>query len=60
MKRISSLLPLALVALALLGCVEDKPAPRLSSPDRDERIEAVRKAQNNYGTRPPAGKGQQP
>jgi hypothetical protein len=60
MKRCLSLLPLALIALALTGCVEDKPTPQLSSPDRNERIEAVREAQTKYGARTPAGKGQEP
>lgn len=58
MNRYFSLLPLAVLALTLTGCVEDKPAPRLGSPDRNERIEAVRQAQNQYGARTPDGKGQ--
>src|SRR5262245_28087483 len=52
MKRCFSLLPIAVSVLALTGCVEDKPAPQLTSPDRNERIEAVRNAQNHYGARP--------
>jgi hypothetical protein len=51
MKRSFSLLPLALTILALTGCVHDKPAPRLDSGDRNERIEAVRQTQNKYGAR---------
>ena len=42
------------IALTLTGCVEDKPAPRLSSPNRSERIEAVKVARDKYGTRAPA------
>ncbi len=60
MKRYFSLVPLALVVLALTGCVESTPAPQLGSPDRNERIKAVREAQDKYGARPQAGKGQQP
>jgi hypothetical protein len=54
MRRHSCILPIALSALALTGCVESKPAPRLSSPDRYERIEAVRTALGQYGARPAA------
>jgi hypothetical protein len=46
MKRFAAMLTLI---LALPGCVQDKPAPRLDSSDRNERIEAVRHAQNRYG-----------
>lgn len=51
MKTNRFFLPLALMALALMGCVQDKPAPRLDSTDRNERIEAVRHAQTKYGAR---------
>ena len=54
MKRYVSLLPFALIALALPGCVESKPVPQLASPNRHERIAAVRHAQNQYGARPAA------
>ncbi len=57
MNRWFSLLPLALIGLALAGCVDSTPAPRLSSPDRNERIEAVRQAQSKYGARTLEGKG---
>jgi hypothetical protein len=54
MKRFVAVLTVTLTILALPGCVNDKPAPRLDSPDRTERIEAVRQARNRYGTRAPA------
>jgi hypothetical protein len=52
MKRSSTMLPVALSFLALTGCVEDKAALLLASSDRNERIEAVRTAQNQYGASP--------
>jgi hypothetical protein len=54
MKTYAILLSLAVSLLTLPGCVEDKPAPRLTSPDREERLEAVRAAQNQYGAQPAA------
>jgi hypothetical protein len=51
MKRFATVLTVTLIILALPGCVQDKPAPRLDSSDRTERIEAVRQAQNRYGRR---------
>jgi hypothetical protein len=45
---------LPLTTLALTGCVQDKPAPQLSSPNRHERIEAVRNAHNQFGAQPAA------
>ena len=44
MKPTLSLLTIALIALMLTGCVENKPAPQLDSPDRSERIAAVKVA----------------
>ena len=58
MKRFLFLLTLVLIALALTGCVENKPAPRLHSPDRNERLDAVRETQKKYGAHTPDGKGQ--
>lgn len=52
MKRCFCILPLAFGALTLTGCVEEKAKPRLDSPVRSERIDAVRKAQNEYGAVP--------
>jgi hypothetical protein len=49
MKRFAAILMVILTTLALSGCVQDKPAPRLDSSDRTERIEAVRQAKNKYG-----------
>ena len=54
MNRTRSILIHAVTLLAATGCVEDKPAPRLSSPDRSERVEAVKVARNKYGARAPA------
>ena len=53
MKTTTFLLLIALIALTMAGCVEDKPAPRLDSPDRNERLKAVREARNKYGTPAP-------
>ena len=53
MKRTILLLTIALISLTLTGCVENKPSPRLDSPDRNERIEAVKVARKKYGTRTP-------
>jgi hypothetical protein len=52
MKRYLFLRPAALLALALAGCYPDKPAPQLTSPDRNERIAAVRNVQSRYGASP--------
>jgi hypothetical protein len=52
MKPYPSILPLALTVLALTGCHESSSGPQLTSPDRTERVEAVRYAQNQYGVRP--------
>jgi hypothetical protein len=52
MKRYYSILPLALIVLALTGCRESRSGPQLTSPDRTERVEAVRDAQNRYGASP--------
>ncbi len=62
MRQYFHLLPVALTALALTGCVQDKPAPRLDSTDRNERIEAVHDAQNRYGVpaKPPESKPAKP
>jgi hypothetical protein len=49
MNNIISLLLIALIVLAMSGCVEDKPPARLDSPNRNERIDAIREAQNKYG-----------
>jgi hypothetical protein len=54
MKRYFSILPLALIVLALTGCRESRSGPQLTSPDRTERVEAVRDAQNRYGAQPAA------
>jgi hypothetical protein len=51
MKRYLTLLSLAVSALTVTGCIEDKPAPRLTSPDRQERIAAVQHAAEQYGAR---------
>jgi hypothetical protein len=62
MKRFAAVLIVTLTILALPGCVQDKPAPRLDSPHRNERIEAVRQAQNKYGVpaKPAENKPAQP
>ncbi|MGH7171806.1 MAG: hypothetical protein ACRELG_16130, partial [Gemmataceae bacterium] len=46
--------PIALIVLMLTGCAGDKPAPRLDSPDRSERIEAVKVAGDTYAAPAPA------
>jgi hypothetical protein len=51
-RLLATILTTTLTVPALPGCVEDKPAPRLASPDRNERIEAVRNAQTQYGASP--------
>jgi hypothetical protein len=53
MKRYSSLPLITLIFLAVTGC-GSRPAPQLTSPDRTERVEAVRSAQNQYGAQPAA------
>ena len=53
MKRTILLLTIVLISLTLTGCVENKPSPRLESPDRRERIEAVKVVRKKYGTRTP-------
>jgi hypothetical protein len=62
MKRFVAMLTVTLTILALPGCVNDKPAPRLDSPDRTERIKAVRQARNRYGVpaKPAENKPAQP
>jgi hypothetical protein len=52
MKRFAAILMLTLTALALPGCVQDKPAPQL---DSSERIEAGRQAApaENQPAQPP-------
>jgi hypothetical protein len=50
MRRITLLL-LALAVTLPTGCYDDSPPrqPSLSSPNRDERLDAVRNAQQKYG-----------
>jgi hypothetical protein len=52
MKSLTFLLPILGGCLLLTGCVEDKPAPRLNSLDRNERLAAIRNSQDHYGSRP--------
>ncbi|MGH7171805.1 MAG: hypothetical protein ACRELG_16125 [Gemmataceae bacterium] len=51
MKRPLSLLPIALIAVTLTGCVEDKSGPSVSSHNPRERRQAVRQAQEKWGAR---------
>jgi hypothetical protein len=60
MRRHFSFLGLALLGLGVMGCGRSTPEPQLGSPDRQERIRAVRQAQDQYGTRTPDSKGQEP
>ncbi len=54
MPQTKTILLFTLILLTLAGCVEDKPAPRLDGPERNERIDANKEVRKGFGADAPA------